>query len=71
MRNLAPLPRYRGNSYFRALIAAGLGDREAVIPLLQQGFAEGWAFEPHFHREIEFQAMRDYPPLKALLEPAG
>ena len=71
LRNLAPLPRYRGNSYFRALIAAGLGDREAVIPLLQQGFAEGWAFEPHFHREIEFQTMRDYPPLKALLEPKG
>ncbi|MGK2961097.1 MAG: protein kinase domain-containing protein, partial [Gemmatimonadaceae bacterium] len=71
LRNLEPWPRYRGNSYFRALIAAGLGDREAVIPLLQQGFAEGWAFEPHFHREIEFQAMWDYPPLKELLEPKG
>ncbi len=71
LRNVAPLPRYRGNSYFRALIAAGLGDREAVIPLLQQGFAEGWAFEPHFHREIEFQAMWDYPPLKELLQPKG
>ncbi len=71
LRNLAPWPRFRGNSYFRALIAAGLGNKEAVIPLLQQGFAEGWAFEPHYHREMEFQAMKDYPPLKELLEPKG
>jgi serine/threonine protein kinase/tetratricopeptide (TPR) repeat protein len=71
LRNIPPLPRYRGNSYFRALIAAGLGDKEAVIPLLQQSFAEGWAFEPHFHREREFQAMWDYPPLTELLEPKG
>ena len=71
LRNIPPWPRFRGNSYFRALIAAGLGDKEAVIPLLQQGFAEGWAFEPHFHREREFQAMWNYPPLKELLEPKG
>lgn len=71
LRNVPPWPRYRGNSYFRALIAAGLGEREAVAPLLQQAFAEGMAFEPFLHREIEFQAMKAYPPLKALLEPKG
>jgi serine/threonine protein kinase/tetratricopeptide (TPR) repeat protein len=71
LRNVKPWPHFRGASYFRALIAAGLGDRQAVTPLLQQAFSEGFAFEPYLHREIEFQAMKDYPPLKELLEPKG
>jgi serine/threonine protein kinase/tetratricopeptide (TPR) repeat protein len=59
------------SAYSRALIAAGLGDRATAAALLQQAFAEGNYFEPYLHREIEFQAIQDYPPLKELLWPKG
>ena len=32
-------------------------------------FAEGNYFEPYLHREIEFQSIQDYPPLRELLWP--
>jgi tetratricopeptide (TPR) repeat protein len=57
--------------YFRALIAAGLGDKAMAVTLLQQAFAEGWQYDPYLHREIEFQAIQDYPPMKELLWPDG
>ena len=59
------------SAYSRALIAAGLGDRATAAALLQQAFSEGNYFEPYLHREIEFQAIQDYPPLKELLWPKG
>jgi serine/threonine-protein kinase len=58
-------------AYNRALIAAGLGDKAMAVALLQQAFAEGSRYEPYLHREIEFQAMQDYPPMKELLWPDG
>jgi tetratricopeptide (TPR) repeat protein len=61
----------QSNAYLRALIAAGLGDRALAVTLLQQAFAEGNYFEPYLHREIEFQAIQDYPPLKELIWPKG
>ena len=61
----------QSNAYGRALIAAGLGDRAMAVTLLQQAFAEGNYFEPYLHREIEFQKLQDYPPLKELLWPKG
>jgi tetratricopeptide (TPR) repeat protein len=59
------------SAYSRALIAAGLGDRATAASLLQQAFSEGNYFEPYLHREIEFQAMQDYPSLKELIWPKG
>jgi hypothetical protein len=53
------------------LIAAGLGDRAMAVTLLQQAFADGNLYEPYLHREIEFQAIQDYPPMKELLWPKG
>ncbi|HEY0243169.1 MAG TPA: hypothetical protein VGC52_10965, partial [Gemmatimonadaceae bacterium] len=61
----------QSSAYGRALIAAGLGDRAMAVTLLQQAFAEGNYFEPYLHREIEFQTIQDYPPLKELLWPKG
>lgn len=71
LKVVKPVWRFRGNAYFRALIAAGLGEKEMTVSLLQQAFAEGWAFDPLLHREIELQAMQDYPPLRELLWPKG
>ena len=61
----------QSTAYARALIAAALGDRALAVTLLQQSFSEGNYFEPYLHREIEFQAIQDYPPLKELLWPKG
>jgi hypothetical protein len=60
-----------GSTYGRAIIAAGLGDRPTAVTLLQQALAEGNYFEPYLHREIEFQSIQDYPPLKELIWPKG
>ncbi len=69
LKSAPPMFRYRGNSYQRALISAALGEKENAVSLLQQAFSEGMAFEPYLHREIEFQAMMDYSPLRELLSP--
>ena len=61
----------QGNAYGRAIIAAGLGDSAMAVTLLQQALAEGNYFEPYLHREIEFQSIQDYPPLKELIWPKG
>ena len=69
LRTAPPVYRYRGHSYQRSLISAALGEKENAVALLQQAFSEGMAFEPYLHREIEFQAMMDYAPLRDLLSP--
>lgn len=57
------------NQYERAQIAALLGRRDQAVALVQQGWAEGAAYNMYFHRDIDFEAIRDYPPFARLLHP--
>lgn len=72
-RIFAQLARLRGsfgwNHYERAQIAALLGRRDQAVALVQQGWAEGVAYNMYFHRDIDFEAIRDYPPFARLLHP--
>jgi tetratricopeptide (TPR) repeat protein len=67
------LGRLRGSSgwnrYERAQIAALLGRRDDAVALVQQGWAEGVAYNMYFHRDTDFEGIRDYPPFSRLLHP--
>jgi tetratricopeptide (TPR) repeat protein len=71
LKSVKPETRLRGHSYERAVIAAALGEKELTVTLLQQALSEGWSFDPFIHRDIDFQAMQDYAPLRDLLWPRG
>ena len=64
--------------YWRARIAALLGDRDGAVALLQQALAQGIACTYHLgsptedcHREMDFESLRGYSPYDELLRPKG
>lgn len=63
------------SSYWRACIAATLGQREEAVELLRRALAEGYVFNGFFflsaHLEPAFAALRDYAPFEELLRPKG
>ena len=60
-------------TYWRACIAAQLGDRARAVTLLIQADAEGLPFrlQRWLHADPSLQGLRDYPPLQELLKPKG
>jgi len=58
--------------YYRAQIAAVLGDRERAVELLRDAIAQG-AVDPwdHLHSEPAFASLHGYPPFDELLRPKG
>jgi hypothetical protein len=58
--------------YYRAEIAAVLGDRERAVELLRNAIAHGavdsW---DHLHSEPAFARLHGYPPFDELLRPKG
>jgi tetratricopeptide (TPR) repeat protein len=59
-------------TYYRAEIAAVLGDRERAVELLRDAIAHGAvdAWE-HLHAEPAFAGLHGYPPFDELLRPKG
>jgi tetratricopeptide (TPR) repeat protein len=59
-------------TYYRAEIAAVLGNRERAVELLRDAIAHG-AVDPwdHLHSEPAFIALHGYPPFDELLRPKG
>jgi len=59
-------------TYYRAQIAAVLGDRNRAVELLRDAIAQGavdsW---DHLHSEPGFAALHGYPPFDELLRPKG
>jgi tetratricopeptide (TPR) repeat protein len=73
-RDLAELqlPRLNGtNTYWRACVAALLGDKDEAVALLQRAFSEGLGYGIWIHRDIDFESLRDYPPFQELMRPKG
>jgi tetratricopeptide (TPR) repeat protein len=62
---------FGAHTYWRACIAALLGDRQGAVDLLRESFAEGKRFGLGVHREIDFESLRDYAPFRDLLRPRG
>jgi TolB-like protein len=66
------------SQYWRARIAAVLGDREGAVSLLRQAIAHGqicavrWGYPSEScHRDIDFEPLRGFPPFDELLRPKG
>ncbi len=57
--------------YWRAAIAASLGDKETAVRLINEALAAGARKLPEMHRVEEFQSLRGYGPFEAILKPKG
>jgi tRNA A-37 threonylcarbamoyl transferase component Bud32/TolB-like protein/tetratricopeptide (TPR) repeat protein len=56
-------------SYWRAAIAASLGQKETAVRLLAEALARGARKMPEIHRVEEFQSLRGFEPFEAILRP--
>jgi tetratricopeptide (TPR) repeat protein len=61
-------PRVRTRSFWRAIIAAHLGEREQAVQLLRVYFNEV-GFDPIYLHTSAFASLRDYPPFEELMRP--
>ena len=57
------------HTYCRACIASLLGETEQAVELLREAFAQGYAHGVYLHRDIDLEALREYPPFQELLWP--
>jgi len=60
---------YGAPAFYRARIAAVLGDREQVVALLRAAFAHGYPSPRHL--DWNFSSVRTYPPVQELMKPRG
>lgn len=65
-------PYLRGEpTFWRACIAANLGERDRAVELLRQAFTQG-RYKDYFgatHRELFLEPLRGYPPFEDLMRP--
>ena len=59
------------HTYYRACIAAILGEKDQAVALLKESFLQGFGYNIHFHGNFDFESLWDYPPFIELLEPKG
>jgi len=66
-------PYLFGNpAYWRARIAALLGDKEGAVNLIRQATKQGYTYEHlHLHPCEDFESLADYPPYIQLMKPKG
>jgi hypothetical protein len=57
-------------TYWRARIAALLGDKEAAVSLLRQATKQGYAYST-IHPTEDFESLADYPPYIQIIKPRG
>ena len=65
------IPYSYGEVYWRATIAASLGDKEGAVRLINEALAAGARKMPEIHRLEEFQSLHGYGPFEAILRPKG
>jgi tetratricopeptide (TPR) repeat protein/predicted Ser/Thr protein kinase len=59
------------HTYWRARIAALLGETEEAVRLLQQSYDEGYFLWASTHTEPDFATVRQHPAFRALVRPKG
>jgi tetratricopeptide (TPR) repeat protein/aminoglycoside phosphotransferase (APT) family kinase protein len=65
-------PYLRGrHTFWRARIAAALGDRPRAVTLLRDALQQGQFYSADLHRIHEFGVLRDDPAFRELLRPKG
>jgi hypothetical protein len=64
-------PYLFGNpTYWRARIAALIGDKEGAVNLLRQAIKQGYSYSS-LHPVEDFESLTDYPPYIQLMKPKG
>ena len=58
-------------SYWRAAIAAHLGEKDRAVDLLAEAFSQGWSYSIGIHAYFDLEPIWDYPPFQELIEPKG
>ena len=59
------------HTYYRAGIAATLGDKERAVALLREAFTQGQAFGITVHSSLLFESLSQYRPFAELIRPKG
>jgi class 3 adenylate cyclase/tetratricopeptide (TPR) repeat protein len=62
---------FGSHTWWRARIAAILGEKENAVKLLREALAQGRMYHIHLHPVIDFEPLQDYPPFKELIKPKG
>jgi serine/threonine protein kinase/tetratricopeptide (TPR) repeat protein len=71
LRNLKQLHLGGHHTYYRACIAAILGDKDQAVNLLKENFLKGFGYSTDFHSDFDFESLWDYPPFIEFLKPKG
>jgi tetratricopeptide (TPR) repeat protein len=59
------------STYWRAGIAALLGEKQQAVDLLRESFAQGNSYDVGLHRDMDLEPLWDYAPFVELLRPKG
>jgi DNA-binding SARP family transcriptional activator/TolB-like protein len=59
------------HTYWRARIAALLGERDEALALLRAAYAQGFKWWLPLHSEPDLESLRDHPAFRELLRPKG
>ncbi len=59
------------HTFWRAAIAAHLGDKDEAVTLLRESFAQGQSYGLWLHRDATLEPLRRYPPFEELVRPKG
>jgi tRNA A-37 threonylcarbamoyl transferase component Bud32/TolB-like protein len=71
-RTLAELKRrylFGRHTMWRARIRARLGERDVAVGLVREALSHGYPHMHALHADLDFEALRDYPPFQDLLRP--
>jgi tetratricopeptide (TPR) repeat protein len=58
-------------TYWRARIAALLGDKEGAVQLLQEAIKQGLDYQYLYSYPQDFEALQEFPPFQQLMKPKG
>jgi serine/threonine protein kinase/tetratricopeptide (TPR) repeat protein len=71
LENLKQPYLFGKHTYYRACIAAILGEKDQAMTLLKDSFLQGYTYGIYLHRDFDFEALWDYPPYIEFLKPKG
>ena len=61
---------FGNHTYWRACIAALLGEKEEAMNLLREALAQGVSYT-RLHPDMDLEPLWDYPPFQELIKPKG
>ena len=60
---------YGQHTFWRACIAAQLGEKDRAVELLREAFSQGYPFSLELHRELYLEPIRGYSHYETLVKP--